>query len=137
MSLTREEKAMAIRQARRLADDFDPNEAEKFAREHRDKVWHRDFSLLLRMLSDPGFTLSAGAWAVLAGALAYVVCPLDVIPDFIPCIAWIDDVFVLGWAMQILSREIAAYRRRLVDADPARRQGGSRLRPRLKLVSSC
>jgi len=54
--------------------------------------------------------MSAGTWATIAGALAYVVFPVDIIPDFIPYIGWLDDVFVLGWAMKVVTDEIALYR---------------------------
>ena len=31
-------------------------------------------------------------------ALLYVLSPLDLIPDFIPVIGWLDDLGVLAWA---------------------------------------
>lgn len=37
-----------------------------------------------------------------AGAMAYIVMPLDLIPDFIPFIGEVDDVFVLVLALQRL-----------------------------------
>ena len=37
--------------------------------------------------------------AMLAGALAYVVCPIDVIPDVIPVVGYLDDIGVLGYAL--------------------------------------
>jgi uncharacterized membrane protein YkvA (DUF1232 family) len=36
------------------------------------------------------------------GAIAYIVMPLDLIPDFIPFFGEIDDVFVLVLALQRL-----------------------------------
>ncbi len=35
---------------------------------------------------------------------------VDIIPDFILYIGWLDDVFILGWAMKALAGEIALYR---------------------------
>ncbi len=40
--------------------------------------------------------------ALVAGAIAYVVSPLDLIPDFIPFIGEVDDVFVMMLALQRL-----------------------------------
>ena len=31
-------------------------------------------------------------------AILYVISPLDLIPDFIPVIGWLDDLGVLVWA---------------------------------------
>lgn len=39
---------------------------------------------------------------VLAGAIAYILMPIDIIPDFIPFIGEVDDVFVLILAIQRL-----------------------------------
>ena len=39
---------------------------------------------------------------LVAGAIAYIVMPLDIIPDFIPFIGEVDDVFILVLALQRL-----------------------------------
>ena len=39
---------------------------------------------------------------MVAGAIAYIVMPIDLIPDFIPFIGEVDDVFVLVLALQRL-----------------------------------
>ncbi len=39
---------------------------------------------------------------LVAGALAYVVMPMDLVPDFIPFIGEVDDVFVIVMALQRL-----------------------------------
>ncbi|MCK5679673.1 DUF1232 domain-containing protein [bacterium] len=41
----------------------------------------------------------------MAGALAYVVFPVDIIPDFIPFVGWLDDVFIVNWAVSIITVE--------------------------------
>lgn len=40
--------------------------------------------------------------ALVAGAIAYVVSPIDLIPDFIPFLGEVDDVFVMMLALQRL-----------------------------------
>lgn len=39
---------------------------------------------------------------LVAGAVAYVLMPMDLIPDFIPFIGEVDDVFVIVLALQRL-----------------------------------
>lgn len=39
---------------------------------------------------------------LVAGAMAYIVLPIDVIPDFIPFLGEVDDVFILVMALQRL-----------------------------------
>jgi uncharacterized membrane protein YkvA (DUF1232 family) len=39
---------------------------------------------------------------LVAGAMAYIVMPVDLIPDFIPFIGEVDDVFILVMALQRL-----------------------------------
>jgi uncharacterized membrane protein YkvA (DUF1232 family) len=39
---------------------------------------------------------------LVAGAMAYIVMPIDLIPDFIPFIGEVDDVFILVLALQRL-----------------------------------
>ena len=36
--------------------------------------------------------------AIIIGSLGYLISPLDLIPDFIPVIGFIDDIGVLAWA---------------------------------------
>jgi uncharacterized membrane protein YkvA (DUF1232 family) len=39
---------------------------------------------------------------LVAGAIAYIVAPVDLIPDFIPFLGEVDDVFLLVTALQRL-----------------------------------
>ena len=44
--------------------------------------------------------------AVIAGALGYLVLPIDIVPDTIPVLGWIDDVAVLGLAFKVANHYI-------------------------------
>ena len=59
---------------------------------------------LYRYVKDPGVAL----WRKLAGvgALAYLVMPLDVIPDVLPVVGWLDDIGILGAATMFVVREV-------------------------------
>jgi uncharacterized membrane protein YkvA (DUF1232 family) len=38
-------------------------------------------------------------------AILYVLSPLDLIPDFIPVIGWLDDLGVLAWAVRYVFKK--------------------------------
>ena len=109
MSMNEQKKREAMFKAAEMANDFEPVKAKSFLSEHMDKDWASDFSMLLRMLTTQEYSLSPATWAVLAGVLAYVICPIDVIPDFIPIAGWVDDAFILGTAVAMLKKEITQF----------------------------
>lgn len=111
--LTKEEKQKALEMAGKVTDDFDADRAEQFIKKHADKSWLKDFKLLYELITDRTFKLKPSTWAVIAGALAYVVMPIDVIPDFIPGLGWIDDAFVLVTTTTKISEEISRYKMHL------------------------
>ena len=110
MQFNEESKNKALNQAESIAEEFDPDEAEEFAKKHKDAKWYEDFILLFKMVTDKEFNLNKTAYIAIAGALAYAVLPIDVIPDFIPGIGFVDDIFVIGIVMKSISDEIARYK---------------------------
>ena len=48
--------------------------------------------------------------AAIVGALAYLICPIDVIPDFIPVLGLVDDAAVIAICLKLVRTDIAAYR---------------------------
>lgn len=46
----------------------------------------------------------------IAGALGYLLCPVDLTPDAIPFIGLLDDVAVIAYAARCLAETISAYR---------------------------
>ena len=110
MQLNNEKRNQALIKAETLAKDFDAVEAEIFAQKHQAAVWYNDFRLLYEMVTDKYFTLNTSTYLAIAGALAYVVLPIDIIPDFIPCVGFIDDVFVVGYVMKSIADEIERFK---------------------------
>jgi uncharacterized membrane protein YkvA (DUF1232 family) len=56
--------------------------------------------LLARLVRDPRVPRRGRVLA--AAALAYGVSPIDLVPDFIPVVGWIDDVIVVAFAVDRL-----------------------------------
>jgi uncharacterized membrane protein YkvA (DUF1232 family) len=40
--------------------------------------------------------------------IAYLACPIDLIPDFLPVIGQLDDALIAGWALRGLARGAGA-----------------------------
>lgn len=108
--ITKEEKQKALEMAKKMADDFDARQAEQFSKKHTDKSWFQDFKLLYDLIVDSTFKIKPSTWAIIAGALAYVIMPIDVIPDFILGLGWLDDTFVLAATTAKISEEISRYK---------------------------
>jgi uncharacterized membrane protein YkvA (DUF1232 family) len=71
----------------------------------------RTVTKLWRYLRDPG----VGAWRKLAGvaAVAYVLWPLDLIPDGIPVLGWMDHPGILAATAAFLVSEVRRHERKL------------------------
>ena len=69
-----------------------------------------DIRLLYAMLRDKGFQIDWKYKARIIAALIYFIAPIDLIPDFLPGIGYIDDAFVIGLTIKALADLIAAYR---------------------------
>ena len=54
--------------------------------------------------------VSKSTLALLAGGLAYLALPIDLVPDFIPVAGWMDDAAVLGWIFMRCTDEFKKYR---------------------------
>jgi len=43
-------------------------------------------------------------WVLVAGTLLYLISPIDISPDFIPIVGWIDDAVVASFLVAELSQ---------------------------------
>ncbi|QTP61297.1 DUF1232 domain-containing protein [Billgrantia antri] len=51
------------------------------------------------------------AFGWMLAALAYLVSPLDLIPDWLLLLGVVDDMVVVGWLLTKVDRNLDAYRR--------------------------
>ena len=70
---------------------------------------------LYRYFRDPAASI-VGKLFVLA-AVVYVISPLDLIPDAIPVIGWLDDIGVMSLAVACMWRVVGRYREPDRDKD--------------------
>jgi uncharacterized membrane protein YkvA (DUF1232 family) len=72
----------------------------------------KDLQTLLRLMRAAGegrYTGLSGKNLALAGlALAYLISPLDVLPDFIPG-GFVDDAAVIGFVLRKIRTELVAF----------------------------
>ncbi len=86
-----------------------------------------DLVLLVRsLLADPGTPM--GARLALGGLLAYLLSPIDLIPDFIPVLGSIDDVVLSAVVLRWTAHRIGVERLRAHWSGP---QSGFELLTRL------
>lgn len=54
--------------------------------------------------------IPVGSIIAIVGALIYFLSPIDVIPDFIPGIGYIDDVFVISLVISQINDDLEKYK---------------------------
>lgn len=74
---------------------------------------HSIYSWYRQTLRNPKYR-----WWIILGTLAYLVSPIDVIPDLIPIAGQLDDVFLLTLLTSELSQLLVdGFKQRRVQAD--------------------
>jgi uncharacterized membrane protein YkvA (DUF1232 family) len=72
---------------------------------------------LIRFLTARGTPLAPRLLAV--AALAYVLFPLDLIPDVIPVVGWLDDIGITALLLGYVASQAARYANRAIEAPAA------------------
>ncbi len=84
--------------------------------EHSDEIGQirTDLPVLLRLtrawLSGEYRRVPLKAIVLIVAAVLYFLNPLDVIPDFIPVVGYLDDAAVLGYVLRTLHDELERFR---------------------------
>ncbi|AHF07229.1 YkvA family protein [Desulfitobacterium metallireducens] len=87
-------------------------EKAKESRGPLDEIWH-DLQLMFGIAGDwvkgNYREVPVGSIAAIIGALLYFISPVDLIPDVIPGVGLIDDVFVLSIAIRQVRSDLRKY----------------------------
>lgn len=80
-------------------------------------LWNRlieDFRLLFALIKDywKGTYRDVSIWSVVVFALAaaYVISPIDILPDYVPLLGQIDDAGILIFSLYLLERDLHKYK---------------------------
>lgn len=99
--------------------DLDIRRVHERARDIEDKLpklrqWMGHAKLMLSLVVDyvKGRYREVPYWAISATALAllYVLNPVDVLPDLLPGIGFLDDATVVAFCLKLMERELDKYR---------------------------
>lgn len=85
------------------------------------KAFKREIAVYRLVLADPRTPRLAKL--ILAAAVAYALSPIDLIPDFIPVLGYLDDIIILPllvWlALRLIPAVVVADARRDAEKNPA------------------
>lgn len=51
-----------------------------------------------------------GTIAAIISTLLYILSPIDLIPDWIPVVGWLDDIFILRKCISFAKKDVEKYR---------------------------
>ncbi len=79
-----------------------------------EKVWENlilMFQVVRDWISGNYKDIPVGSIIAIVAALIYFISPIDVIPDFLPGIGFIDDVFVIGLVAAQINNDLKKYKK--------------------------
>lgn len=70
---------------------------------------------LYAMMRDKEFAMAWSSKTMVIAGLLYFISPIDVLPDVIPILGYIDDAFVVSLVMNALTSEIERYQEHIAQ----------------------
>ena len=66
---------------------------------------------MMREVFTGRYRMSLLTTVIVLFAIAYIIFPFDLIPDYLPVIGWVDDGLILYFALRRLVKETQRYSR--------------------------
>ena len=70
------------------------------------------FKWFMRKASNPKYR-----WLLILGGLFYMLSPIDLSPDVLPVVGWLDDAMIMGMLVNELTGFLSPIERKKVDYD--------------------
>ena len=87
---------------------------EKFENKGKLKRFADDAMILISLIKDYATgNYREIPWNIIASvgaALLYVLSPIDLIPDFLPMVGYLDDAAVIAFCLSLIEKDLAAYK---------------------------
>ena len=73
---------------------------------------------LVRSYIKKGYTdIPIGTIISIISTLIYIISPIDLIPDYIPVVGYIDDIAILSWVLKSINSDVEEYKKWRTDND--------------------
>lgn len=110
---SKEEAEKLIKDKEKTNNKLDEAYKKAFANKGKlEEVWNYlqlFFSISRDYINGNYSVVPKGSIIAIIGALIYFLSPIDLIPDFIPVIGYIDDIFVLGLVFNQVRSDLEEY----------------------------
>ncbi|WP_456325151.1 YkvA family protein [Desulfonauticus submarinus] len=77
-----------------------------------EEIWQAivDMWNMLKDFREGRYELPWKTIAAIVAALLYFISPVDLLPDFIPVLGYLDDAVVIGFALKLIQNDLEKYR---------------------------
>lgn len=90
-------------------NSFDIKKASAHQKKIKNTAFADKFKVMLKMIGDKEFSIDPKTKLIYVGALAYIVMPFDLAPDYIPGLGLLDDAAVVKIVWDSSIAEIKKY----------------------------
>ncbi|MBD7913378.1 MULTISPECIES: YkvA family protein [Clostridium] len=72
-------------------------------------------SLVRRYINKEYTDIPIGTIISIVSTFIYIISPIDLIPDYIPVVGYIDDIAILSWVLKSINSDVEEYKKWRTD----------------------